>query len=208
MRSLGIICVASGVTILVFSGFPIVLAENATQLVLGLGCAGFVALPLIGTGVVLTHRAAAQSGPEGEAAASAAFLQKAIAVLNVLSKGHAHVGKADPHGTPMERLRAFELNSLTVAGWLLVVASAGFLLGEVLLFYRLIWRDPQGDLGPVGVLVLLCGLVLVIAFFCVGRLLLRAFGVPISIGSNLPPDRSHQFGQTAEPGAAAHRPRE
>jgi hypothetical protein len=215
MRTLGVICVALGLFMLLMSFFPIIFAESSSELFMGLGCAAFLALPLFLTGIVLTRRFAAHSGPETEAKASADLTRKATDVLNYLSLHEHHVGKIDPHGTLMERLRAFDVNSLTVAGWLLVFASGGFLLGEVLLFKWLILQDRQKDLGPVGGFWFLGEILLVIAFFYTGRLLLGVFGVPISkgvdaqgnvdgaeVGSRAlkrpPPDRSKSIDQTSE----------
>jgi membrane protein implicated in regulation of membrane protease activity len=198
MRVLGVLCVAFGIVAAIFSVFPIILGENSLQRSVGLGCAGFIALPLFLTGILLTRRAAAKSGPEAEAAASEELQRKAVAVLNVFSRGRTRVGKVDPHGTFMERLRAFDLNSLTLAGWLLVVASGGFLAGEVPLFQMLFLRDRHDDPGPLGGVLFLGGFLLAIVFFCVGRLFLSALGVPISRSVDQAPDPSRQPDRTAE----------
>ena len=198
MRTAGVIFVALGIMFLIISFFPIVLAENSTQLFLGIGCVAFIALPLIFIGSYLTRRAAAKSGPEGEAAASAALTQIAGSVLGFLSAGRTQVGTADPHGFPMDRFRAFDLNSITRLGWLLVIASFGFLLGEVLLFHRLVLKDRKDDLGPVGGFLFFGGLLLSIAFFCVGKWLMNAFGVPFSIAVDSPPDRACQQDQATD----------
>src|SRR5215212_5720762 len=84
MRTFGVVCVALGILLLVFSWAPIIGAENPTQLALGLGCAGFVALPLLILGIVLTRRTAAKAGREGEARDSDAALQRASKVLEFL----------------------------------------------------------------------------------------------------------------------------
>jgi hypothetical protein len=177
MRSIGVICVALGILLLMFSSFPILLAENSTQLLFGLGCMGFVALPLLLTGILLTRRAAKQSGSEGEAAASSASLQRAGPVLQFL--GGDPPEKADPEGTPMERLRAFDLNTLTVAGWLLVLASGGFVFGEVVLFRWLFPRAAE-EMGPAAGFLFFGEVLLGFVFFALGRAVLKALGLPVS----------------------------
>jgi hypothetical protein len=178
VRTAGVIGVALGIVLLVTSALLLVLAETLVQLVVSLGCAGFVALPLVLAGIVLTRRAAARSGPDGEAESSAASLRRATKVLETLGGGP--VGKADPDGSAMERFRAFDLNTLTAAGWLLVLATGGFLFTEAVLFHRLVLRDRQGDVGPVAGLAFLGGFLLAAAFFYAGWRLLKALGVPLT----------------------------
>jgi hypothetical protein len=182
MRQIGVICVALSIVLLIISFFPIIFAENTAQLLLGFGCMGLVAIPLFCIGIFLTRRVAAKAGPEGEAEASAAFLRKSTALLRLFG-GAARVGRAGPDGNSIEGFGAFDLNSITVAGWLLVLATAGFILGEILLFRRLVPQAGQGHEG----LWFLGGLLLAVVFFSLGRLLLKAFGVPFSKAVH-PPD--------------------
>jgi hypothetical protein len=212
MRTCGVICFGLGCVLLVMSLFPLFLAENYAQFFLGLGCAGFLALPLLIAGMIYTRRFAAEVGPDGEAKASAAFLQTATFVYQCVGGGE--VQAPDPHGDWMDRIRSFDLNTVTFAGWLLVLATGGFLVGEEILLYRLLFHDepppsreeqrfqveapnklanldtrpnhqalPQAgqhkNPGPLGALVVVGGVLPAIGFFYGGRLLLKAFGVPM-----------------------------
>jgi hypothetical protein len=152
------------------------MGENSTERFAGLGCVGFVALPLILVGVILTRRAAARTGPEGEAAASATFLQRASKVLELL--GGDTVSNPNPDGDRFDRFRAFDLNALTAAGWLLAMGAVCCLIGGSILLLWLIQRNREAEIGPAGAAVVLGGLLLAVAFFAGGRLLLGVFGIP------------------------------
>ena len=185
MRSTGVVCVALGVILLVFSGFPIVLGDTALQVRVGVGCAAFLAVPLVAVGIGLTRRAAARSGEAGEAEVSAAFARRASRVLEAM--GGPPAGAPDPDGNPLD------LNRVAVAGWLLALASYAFLLGEILLFRRL-----AGQGKPVGWAFVVAPL-LAIGFFLVGRLFLKMWGVPLSKASGTP-SRRRSRGRGAAPG--------
>jgi hypothetical protein len=191
LRTTGVVCVALGMLLLVMSALPMVLAEDRVQFFFGLGVAVLLALPLILLGVFLTRRAAAQAGPDGEAAASAALLQRTSRLLeglqddNVVYLGErpSSLGKVDPHGSFMERTRAFDLNTVTAAGWLLVLTTAGFMVGAMIIAGKLL----PPNMGPLGAVLLFPGIALAVGLFYLGQLLLKAVGIPVVRNDN-PPD--------------------
>src|SRR5262245_21156736 len=176
MRSTAVVCVALGGMLMLFSFVPIVMAENALQRWIGLGFAGLIALPLLTTGLVLTRRFAAKHGPEAEAAASEEFFRRGRHVLAILTAGHIHFGKVDADGRAGERLRAFDIDSLTAAGWTLVIAACGFFLAEVLVF-RALTSHIQGDIGPLGAIAALAMAALAALFFVIGKKTMSACGI-------------------------------
>ena len=175
MRLCGIVCLAMGLVLLPMGAMPIFLAENSLQVYLGLGCLGFLALPLIVTGVLLTLAAARRLGPDGEAKAAEQFLRGSSNVLGALGGDPVDVEKmlADP-------VRGFDLNRVTAAGWLLVLAAGGAAIGGTVLSLWLLQRNVSGDLGPGGAIAVVGGLLLAAVVFFGGRRALTALGIPVA----------------------------
>jgi hypothetical protein len=209
MRTFGVVSLALGIVLLIFSSFPIILGDNVLQLALGLGCAGLLAIPMIVTGILLTRRAARHAGPDGEARTSEASLRWTEMIFVFL--GGSPVGKTDPKGSPRERMKVFDINRVTLAGWSLLLATPVFLLGESV-FCRLILSASGGnvgtletrptslpdapsnhpiDLGLVGVLLLFGSILFAVGFFLVGRLVLKALGIAMVDPVNSPPGPSN-----------------
>jgi amino acid transporter len=189
MRTVGVVCLALGTISLVMSAFPISMAENSTQLYFGLGCAGFVGFPLCVLGIFITRREARKLGPEGEAEASAKMLERSQRVASALSRGGQRMFPVNPRGNALDRLQAFDLNSLTVAGWLLILASIGIVIGTVVLILKVVLADMKEDLGPLNALFFFGGIILFGLSFFIGRLILGAYGVAVTADPNPGPRR-------------------
>lgn len=191
MRAVGVICVGLGFVVLM-SAIPIVLSAGEwVHLSLGPGCAAALGLPLLVVGILLTRHAAMRAGPAGEEAASAELLRKSTILYGFFGGDHRTMLVPYERKTAMDRLRAFDLNTLTASGWLLILASGMFPIGMTLLFLRLMFPDANEDAGPFVVLALFAGGLLAVAFFYVGRKLLANLGLPIS-EPVAPPRRSRE----------------
>ena len=154
-------------------------AENDQQFLLGIVIGVVIILPLIATGLIFVARYAAKAGKEAEAEASTELLEQASTIFKVLTRGKGQVGKADPHGDLMERLAAFDLNTITMAGWLLLIATVAFIIAEIFFFSWLI-NNFMKDIGPLGAILFFVGFAIAIIFFCLGRLLFYLCGIPFS----------------------------
>lgn len=122
MRTSGVVCLALGIVMLIFSAFPFLLAENALQRNLGLGCAVILALPLIVVGTILVRHAekALEAAPTVEA--SEALLNQASRAHQVLSDSHAE--------QPQQQTVNWKAASLLL-GLMAVIGGAILLYGYV-----------------------------------------------------------------------------
>jgi len=158
VRGLGVWLVGLGITLLVMCVFPIAAAETPRALVGWLACAGLVPGSLIVLGIILVRRAE-------DRARTADTPQDESLVAPV----------PEPAGI-LDRVRAFDLNRLNWAGWLLLLATFGFVLAEVAV---LVWMWPDGGDRRLPKLVATVMLFLAVGFFVASRWVLARLGVSI-----------------------------
>jgi hypothetical protein len=162
MRLLGVFFLGLGITLLIPSGIALGYVRGLTELLVVLVCTIVVPVPLIIGGVAVI-RAAEDS---------------ALPRTKVPEGGILHERAANPLDRVFVRMRQYDLNRLNWIGWLLLLATFGFVIAEAAVL-ALCFGDKFKDELIVARLIGLAALLLAIGFFVGVRWLLRLMGVSI-----------------------------
>jgi hypothetical protein len=151
-----------GITLLIPCGIAIGCAEGPGQVVGFLVCTALVPVPMIVGGIAIIRAVEDKAGqrPQGP------------------EPGPVAEVAGDPVGRTLARVRGFELNRLNWVGWLLLLATFGFVIAEAAVLVLALGGDLGGG-GVVSRLIGLGGLLLAVGFFLGLRWLLRLLGVSI-----------------------------
>ncbi len=162
MRALGIWSLGLGIWLLLPSGLAVAYSRSWGEVIGFLACAGLVPVPMIVGGIVLIRRAEDAQARDAEA------------------PPHDSEAEEEPGGREsgvLARVRAFDLNRLNWVGWLLLLATFAFVLGEAAVVALMVgngWWDRVSTR-----LVSLPLAFLAVGFFVSLRWLLGLFGVSI-----------------------------
>jgi hypothetical protein len=160
MRVLGICLLGLGIVLLLPSGLAIASSQNWGQVIGFVTCAALIPVPMIVGGIVLIRRADDAQAADAD-----------------VSYREPEEESAEEGGGVLTRVRAFDLNRLNWVGWLLLLATFAFVLGEAAILVVVIGKD-WGD-RVTSRLVALGLLFLAVGFFVGVRCLLGFFGVSI-----------------------------
>ena len=170
MRVVGMVLLCLGITLLFPSGIALIHAEGLGQVIGFLICTALVPVPMIVSGIAIIRRAEdpyAQGLGEGAGDAATAL-----------------PSEPEPRdtGNPLQdaqaRLLRFDLTRLNWIGWLLLLATFGFVAGEAGILVLVV--GPGGrEGGRLPRVVGLPLLLLAIGFFVALKWLLGVFGLSI-----------------------------
>jgi hypothetical protein len=152
-----------GIVLLVMSGIPFFVAVKGGSIVGIVGavvCTGVIPIPMIVGGIASIRSAEDNASRQIEDPRSLAEMSK------------------DPVGNVLARSGGLDLNRLNWIGWLLLFATFGFVVGEVVVLTILLGEGIWAIKGRAR-LVALAGLLVAIGFFAGVRWLLRALGITI-----------------------------
>ena len=165
MRVIGVLLLGLGITLLIMSAVALVAIGHEGDLAAAVGClvcAGLVPVPMIIGGIAIIRRVEDDTMHQSEE----------------LTPAPAAEEPENPFSRPLARMRTFELNRLNWIGWLLLLATFGFVLGEAGVMV-LVLEDGAFE-GRVGRRLIGLGMLfLAVGFFTGLRWLLRVLGVSI-----------------------------
>jgi nitrate/nitrite transporter NarK len=161
MRFAGMFLVGFGITLLIPSGIALGYAHGLAQVIGFLVCTALIPVPMIISGIAII-RSAENTGA------------RRIKVPDRV----VDVDAADPVGGILARMRRFDLNRLNWVGWLLLLATFGFVIAEaavLAMYFGDQFKERRIEARAIG----LGALLLAIGFFAGVRWLLQALGVSI-----------------------------
>jgi hypothetical protein len=161
-RVVGMVLLGLGITLLILCGIALVNAKGLPMVVGFLVCTGVVPVPMIVGGIAIIR----------------SIEDRAAQRLDELEAEPVEEVAGNPVSRTLTRARRFDLNRLNWVGWLLLLATFGFVLAEAAVFALTLGDGAWG--GRVGTRLLGLGMVLLaIGFFAGLRGLLRVLGVSI-----------------------------
>src|SRR5262245_29928949 len=121
VRVFGIFLLGLGITLLIPSGFALAHSTSFGQVIGWLICTGIIQVPMIVGGIAIIRRVE-------DAPASGIVGRGNEPVADRPSSVIPEAG--DPVGRALAQVRGFELNRLNWVGWLLLLATFGFVIAE------------------------------------------------------------------------------
>jgi hypothetical protein len=159
MRIVGMCLLGFGILLIVPSGLALTAAESLGEAAGWLACAALVPGSMIVGGIVLIRRAEDR---------------EPVTVRGEMARSPGPRGVVND---TMGRVMAFDLNRLNAGGWLLLLATFGFVIAEASILVPLV-GDRMGDRG-LPKAIALPALLLAVGFFFGMRWVLGLFGVSI-----------------------------
>ena len=112
MRVVGMFLLGLGITLLIPGGIAVGCAESPGQVVGFLVCTGLIPVPMIVAGIAIIRRLERSPARHTDAPEPAAAVT------------------GDPVSRTLQRARRFDLNRLNWVGWLVFLATFGFVIAE------------------------------------------------------------------------------